>query len=272
MFKRNVKQTINAGVNYLTLPVGTHKTADIAVQSDGEGFPLKFTHNASNPRRLDFPSASQQRKVIISITQEYPFNQDHIQKFAPRPFTFNQSYLAGEMVTAYGGLYICDRDYVIGGVGSPFSIRDLRPLSYPVGAIQYSPLDTLGEGWHRCDGTTINAPQSLLHGYGSPDLRDKYATGGYYNNNISVGGSMGRYIGSNSVMMDVRHLPNNNFNVNISRDPSKVAYLNTSLLLPTDTNGDPDGATDTNGNYPRAYWRGREWFNNALVQDRKSVV
>lgn len=266
MFKRTRKYTIGANESFLILPTGTHKTADISVMSDGAGAALKFTQNVNDPRRLDFPSSPSARKVIITITQEYPFNPDHLQKFAPRAFTFNQSYEAGEMVTAYGGLYICDKNYVIGNVGSAFSIRDLRPLSYPVGTIQYTPLDTLGEGWYRCDGSVINAPYSSLHGYTSPDLRDKYATGGYYNNNIAAGGTMGRYLGTNTVTMDVRHLPTNSFNVSISGDSSKIAYLNTYLTTPSDASGDPDGALDTNGSYPRAYWRGINYNNSAYVQ------
>ncbi len=263
MFKRTVKHTIAPNQGQLQLPVGTHKTADISVMSDGAGAPLRFTHAANNPSVITFPSSPTVRKVIVTVSQEYPFHPHHLQTFRPRPFTFLQSYAAHEMVSAYGGLYLCDRDYVNGAVGTPFSIRDLKPLSYPVGSIQYTVLDTLGEGWARCDGSVINAPQSLLHGYTTPDLRNRYPSGGNYNLNTPVGGNLGRYLGSNTSTIDVRNLPSNTFNVNISQDPQKVAWFNQSLLLPTDTVGDPDGATDTNGGYPRAYWRGREWKNDA---------
>jgi hypothetical protein len=256
MFKRIVKVAIPANVNNISLPSGTHKTADISVSSDGEGFPIKFTHSAANPQRIDFAAAATVRKVIITVSQEYPFNTDHIQKFGPRAFLPNKQYQSGEMVTAYGGVYICDKDY---NNGAQVSIRDLLPLSTPAGVVVYTPFDTMGEGWWRCDGSMINAPYSKLHGYYTVDMRNKYASGGNYNNNIPAGGQMGSYFNNNNLALDVRHLPSNSFSVSVSQDPAKYAYLDRVLPLPRDCSGDPDGATDTNGNYPRAYWRG--WDN-----------
>jgi len=253
MFKRIVKVAIPANVNHVSLPAGTHKTADISVSSDGEGFPIKFTHNVSNPQRIDFAAAATVRKVIITVNQEYPFNTDHIQKFGPRAFLPHKQYQAGEMVTAYGGVYICDKDY---NNGSQVSIRDLLPLSTPVGVVVYTPFDTMGEGWWRCDGSMINAPYSKLHGYYTVDMRNKYASGGNYNNNIAAGGQMGSYFNSNNLALDVRHLPSNQFDLSIEGSGILNGTMSSPVYRPRDTNGDPDGATDTNGNYPRAYWRG----------------
>jgi hypothetical protein len=286
-----VVRNLTAGATYVDLPANTTRDARIEVTfQGGTTGSVKAKQDSNNPSRLLFNNPIPANcTVVVEIDQDESFNASYTGRVADYDSTRN--YAKGSEVFFKARVYRACADIPANTVfkstaDSETSAKVWYNTAGDTGTVIDSIIThSVVDGYWALDGSTINAPWSILHNLVTPDTRQRVLVGAVASLPANDYRSNLQYSGNSAQTINVNNLPTNSFQLSITADGGhypagsvNVSQHNgyrlqsynrlpngttsTAFMKPYDTRGNPDGAADSDGSsWYRMYWRAQEWYD-----------